>query len=145
MTKDDRIKTKRDDLMRTFSTLSEEELQVASGLIDQAAFLAVTLEDLADVIKAEGVTEEYTNGANQAGRKISSNAKAYTAMVGKYTTITSKLLQMVPKTSEMTFSERLDAMGKEERDRRYRLYLKAINENRASQEDYRAFMLGQRQ
>lgn len=113
MTVEERIKEKRDELMQTFAGLSEDELKVASGLIDQAAFLSVALADLADTIKAEGLTEEYTNGTNQAGRKISSNAKAYTSLVGKYTTITTKLLQLVPHnaTRGPSYSEIMDALG----------------------------------
>ena len=81
--------------------------------------MAVTLEDLAAKIQAEGVTEEYTNGANQSGRKISSNAKAYTSLIGKYTTITSKLLQLVPETprdTAPTFNEIMDALSDDARE-----------------------------
>ena len=115
MTEDNRIKEKRDELLKTFAHLSDDEIKIASGLIDQAAFLAVTLEDLAALIQTEGVTEEYTNGANQKGRKISSNAKAYTAMIGKYTTITTKLLQLVPHgtTRPLTLSEILDLLSED--------------------------------
>lgn len=118
MNEDKRIKAKRDELLQTFAELSDDEMKIASGLIDQAAFLAVTLEDLAAKIQAEGVTEEYTNGANQSGRKISSNAKAYTSLIGKYTTITTKLLQLVPatpKNTAPTYNEIMDALSDDAR------------------------------
>ena len=42
------------------------------------------------------MTESYTNGANQSGRKISSNAKMYSTLIGKYNSIVAKLLKIVP-------------------------------------------------
>lgn len=96
MTKEQRIENKRAELMEVYAGLSENELKVAAGLIDQAAFLGVTLEDLAESITKNGTIEEYTNGKNQSGRKISSDAKLYNSLIAKYTAITTKLLQIVP-------------------------------------------------
>ena len=75
MDKNKRIELKRVELMESFENLQPEQLKVATDLISQAAFMAVELEDLAELISKEGMTEIYTNGATQSGRKISSNAK----------------------------------------------------------------------
>ena len=45
------------------------------SLIENAAFMAVTLQDLQDAINSKGVTEEYKNGANQHGIKKSSEVE----------------------------------------------------------------------
>ena len=100
MTKEQRIENKRAELMEVYAGLSENELKIAAGLIDQAAFLGVTLEDLAESITKNGTIEEYTNGKNQSGRKISSDAKLYNSLIAKYTAITTKLLQIIPKPKE---------------------------------------------
>lgn len=94
--KEQRIEQKKAELMETFEELPEEQLKVARDLIGQAAFLAITLQDLAEIISKEGMTEEYTNGANQSGRKVSSNAKMYNSLIGKYNTIIGSLLKIVP-------------------------------------------------
>lgn len=96
MDKIERVKLKRTELMKSFETLPEEQLKVAADLIGQAAFMAVELEDLAEIISKEGMVETYQNGANQTGRKLSSNSKAYSSLVGKYNTIVSRLLKLVP-------------------------------------------------
>ena len=96
MDNNERIEKKRTELMKSFATMPPEQLKVATDLIEQAAFLAVSLEDLAEIISKEGMTETYVNGQNQHGRKISSNAKMYSALIGKYSTIISKLLKIVP-------------------------------------------------
>lgn len=123
MDKNERIVLKRAELMRSFETLQPEQLKVAKDLISQAAFMAVELEDLAEVISSEGMTEEYTNGANQSGRKISSNAKMYGVLIGKYNSIVSKLLGIVPppepKPKEKTTDEIVAEREAAERRERY--------------------------
>lgn len=101
MTKEERITAKIAELMEIYKELPEEKLKVASDLIEQAAFMAVTLDDLSVCINEEGVTEEYTNGANQSGRKISSNAKMYGVLISKYSAIVSRLLKLVPSPKKL--------------------------------------------
>ena len=113
MDKNERIELKRAELMKSFETLPAEQLKVAQDLIAQAGFMAVELEDLAEIISKEGMTEQYTNGANQSGRKISSNAKMYGVLIGKYNSVVAKLLAIVPPHVE-TQEERL---AKHEMDR----------------------------
>lgn len=96
MSREERVEAKRADLLEVFADLPEKQLRVASDLIDQAAFMAVTLEDLAVSISENGTVEEYTNGANQSGRKISSDAKLYSSLISKYTALVAKLLQLIP-------------------------------------------------
>ena len=156
MKEDKRITAKKEELLQLFGSLPDVKLKVAADLINQAAFCAVTLEDLAATIQAEGVTEEYTNGSNQAGRKISSNAKMYTALVGKYTTITTKLLALVPEAETMREKERevrelqrhIDKLEKEKQfakrdhDNKAREYLKYVREGKLDDSDYFSFMNG---
>ena len=92
----DRIEAKKLELMEIFSGLPENHLKIAEDLIGQAAFMAVTLEELAAKIEENGTVEEYVNGANQSGRKISSDAKLYSALIAKYTAIVTKLIKLVP-------------------------------------------------
>ena len=103
--KEQRIAKKRAELMETFEEMPEEELKVASDLISQAAFLGVTLQDLAAAISEEGVVESYSNGGGQSGKKVSSNAKMYSTLLGKYTNIIVRLLKIVPVKKEMSYSD----------------------------------------
>lgn len=96
MDKNERVEKKKAELMRSFETLQPEKLKVAEDLIGQAAFMSVELEDLSEIISKEGMTETYTNGANQSGRKVSSNAKMYGVMISKYNSIVAQLMKHVP-------------------------------------------------
>lgn len=46
-----------------------EKEDLASGLIDLAATQKIVLDETAELIKRDGVVEEYKNGENQYGRK----------------------------------------------------------------------------
>lgn len=92
-----RLEEKRAEMLDVFANLSAGELKVALPMIEQGAFLAVLCEDLAAVIAEAGVTETYSNGATQSGVKISSELKAYCSALSKLTTITGRLLKLVPE------------------------------------------------
>ena len=96
MEKAERIEAKRAELTALLSGMSENKKKIAADLIKQAAFLGVTLEDLNENINKNGTVEEYTNGANQSGRKVSSDAKLYSNLIAKYSSIITKLLKIVP-------------------------------------------------
>lgn len=154
MDKVERINAKKTELMETFRDLSDDQLKVAADLISQAAFMAVTLEDLADSITENGTVEEYTNGANQSGRKISSDAKLYSSLIAKYTQIVSKLLPMVPgrTRSQSTAADearkraeheaRKAQAAMEERRERENTFLWAVASGKLKKDDYKAYMNG---
>ena len=62
LTKDQRIKREIARLKRVFRDLDKNKLQTVESLIKNAAFMAVSLEELQEIINAEGYTIEYHNG-----------------------------------------------------------------------------------
>lgn len=94
--KEKRIAEERERLGALFTDLDENQQQTAAGLISSAAFLRVTLEDLEAEINAAGCTEEYTNGSNQSGVKVSAACQAYAQLNTKYQSTMQKLLKIVP-------------------------------------------------
>lgn len=97
MMKEDRIKAEQDRLLELFQDLDENELKVAEGLICQASFLLVTLEDLQLSIIQNGAVGEYKNGANQFGTKQSAELQAYNTTMRTYNAVVNKLLKIVPR------------------------------------------------
>ena len=108
MDKTQRIEKERERLASLFADLEPHQLQAAQGLINSAAFLAVTLEDLEEEINANGCTEEYQNGRDQYGVKVAASVQAYTALNAKYQSSIQKLLKIVPpeKSAEEIAKER---------------------------------------
>lgn len=149
MEKLERIETKKAELMQVFAGLPESALKVAADLINQAAFLAVTLEDLAESMNADGTTETYTNGRNQSGRKISSDAKLYAQLISKYTTIITRLLGLVPAEKTERKPTAIDEMAKTDADKRAQdheaqrerdaAYFDALKAGRVTQLEYKSF------
>jgi hypothetical protein len=84
-------------LWKALDELSENKKKVVEKTVIDAAWKAVQLEDLHSVIQEEGVIEEYQNGANQTGRKVSSNIQVYNSLDKSYQSQIKILLDALPK------------------------------------------------
>ena len=91
-----RLKRAREELSAVFADLDEKRRKTVDKLLDNAAFMAVQLEDLRVVIQENGVTSEYQNGENQFGTKKSPEVEVYLAMIKNYTAIINSLCAMLP-------------------------------------------------
>ena len=69
LTKEQKIKKEIARLKRVFKDLDKNKLQTVESLIKNAAFMAVSLEELQEIINAEGYVVEYQNGENQKGNE----------------------------------------------------------------------------
>ena len=107
ITTDTRIKRERERLLEIFSELDEKRRNTAVSLIENTAFMTVTLEDLRKTISENGVVSEYQNGENQFGTKKSPEVEVYNTMIKNFTTIIKTLCDMLPEGSTAA-SELLD-------------------------------------
>ena len=96
MTKDYFIKCEIKRLKKIFENLSQDASAVAEKLIENAAFMAVSLNELQGLINEHGYTEEYQNGANQSGIKKSSEVEIYNTMIKNFNTTMKQLIDMLP-------------------------------------------------
>lgn len=97
LSKDEKIKKEYNRLKRIFRDLDKNKLQTVESLIKNAAFMAVSLEELQEIINIEGYTVEYQNGANQSGTKQSDAVKTHIAMTKNHAAIIKQLCEMVPQ------------------------------------------------
>jgi len=97
LTVDERRNIEEEKLWTALRELSENKKKVVEKTVIDAAFKAIQLEDLHKVIQAEGVIEEYQNGQNQTGRKVSSNVQVYNALDKSYQSQIKILLDALPK------------------------------------------------
>lgn len=95
-TKEKRIKAELKRLQVKFELVDANQREVAAQLLQNAAFMAVTLQDLQEIINAQGVTDTYQNGANQYGTKASATLQSYNALIKNYTAVIKTLAQLVP-------------------------------------------------
>jgi len=95
--KDARTKKEILKLKRSFKDLDKKTLDTVSSLINNAAFMAVTLNDLQETINTEGTVTEYQNGENQWGTKKSPEVEIYNTMIKNHVSIMKTLTDLIPK------------------------------------------------
>ena len=89
-----RKETKR--LKEIFRDLEPNKRKAVDTLIDRAAFITVSLQELEAELNENGWTETYTNGRNQEGIKKSAACEAYNSLTKNLTTIMKQLVDLVP-------------------------------------------------
>lgn len=115
MSIDEKISSEEKNLRSLYSKLTSKKKKLVDGLIRNAAFMKCQLYELQEHIKEYGCTCEYQNGENQSGVKKSPEAEQYNTMIKNYTSIITKLNDMIPKDEIKTHDDDFDEFvnGKE--------------------------------
>ena len=100
-TREQRIKAEKKRLSKLCDGLTDSKLAVALPLVEQAAFMRITLDDLQDEINTAGCVEEYQNGKNQSGFKTTAALQAYNSTVKNYAAVCERLDRILPQTAGM--------------------------------------------
>lgn len=95
------IKKEANRLKKLFKDLEENKKKLAKSLIENAAFMSTTLEDLKKDIVKYGVKETYVNGRDQYGFKESIESKTYNTMIKNYMNIIKQLNDMMPEQKKI--------------------------------------------
>lgn len=107
--KETRIQREKARLLEIFQGLDANKLTACSTLIDRAAFITVSLEDLETELNENGWTETYTNGRNQEGVKKAAAAEAHISLTKNLNAIMKQLLDLVPPAQK---ASRLEALAR---------------------------------
>lgn len=105
--KSTRIEREKQRLLKLFEDLDKNKLKTCATLIDRAAFITISLQDLEEELNERGWTEFYQNGENQSGYKKSAAADVHISLTKNLNAIIKQLLELVPaekkasKLSEM--------------------------------------------
>jgi hypothetical protein len=97
LTKNERINKEKRRLASIFTKLDICNKKAVQSLIDNAAFMAITLQDLQVTINENGVISEYQNGENQWGTKKSPEVEVYNTMVKNHASIIKQLTDLLPR------------------------------------------------
>lgn len=101
------IKKERCKLNKMFKDFDENMRKNVENLIENAAWMAVSLTELRQQIDVEGYEEVYTNGANQCGKKDSVAVKNYNTMIKNYNAIIKLLLDQLPQQEQAQTGDKL--------------------------------------
>lgn len=83
-----------EDILKNIDTSKKKTVE---KLIEDAAFMAVTLEETRQIIARDGVIEVYQNGENQKGIKKSSAVEVYDKMLNTYSKVIKQLCDLIPE------------------------------------------------
>ena len=98
--KDRRITEETKDLLVIFKDMPDDKARLTGHLIQNAAFMAVTLEDLQEDIKKNGALLKCQSGNGFYTVKDNPAQKAYATMVSRYLSVINTLLEMLPNNQE---------------------------------------------
>lgn len=96
LTKETRIKRELNRLKRIYAELPENKMAIVMPLLENMAFMKITLEDLQKNINEKGCSDEYKNGENQYGRKAAADLQAYNSLIKNFNAISDRLEKLLP-------------------------------------------------
>lgn len=95
-TTDERIQLEQERINAIFEAVPDKTRSVIDPLLQNYAFMKVTLEDLQTEIIKDGITETYRNGNNQSGQKENSKLKTYNRLIKNFESVTKTLMKYLP-------------------------------------------------
>lgn len=94
MDKDERVKKEIQKFKRVFKNLPKDKKATVEKLMNNAAFMAATLEDLQAAINERGYTCAYKDGF---GTKRSPEVDVYNTMIKNYLSVIKQLVDLLPE------------------------------------------------
>lgn len=105
-----RIGVEKTRLKKLFADLPETKLKAVQGLIDNAAFLRIQLEDMQADILEKGYVELFTQSDKTEPYERERPAiKLYNNLISRYTDVIVKITGMLPKSEAVQIET--DALG----------------------------------
>jgi hypothetical protein len=96
LSKDERITKEVERLNNILKDLPQDKINIADGLVNEAAFMRVTLEDLKEDINKNGAVDEMPQGSYSIMRE-SPSVKIYNTMVQRYAGTCKEIFNLLPK------------------------------------------------
>lgn len=97
LTKREKIDAEINRLSKLLNDVDVKSKKIVNSLISNAAFMAVTLDELQETMNEKGVVSEYQNGENQWGTKKSPEVEIYNTMIKNHASIMKQLTDLRPK------------------------------------------------
>ena len=90
-------------LRKALGNLPEDKIDIAKGLLDNAAFMNVTLDELKDEVNTNGAICTYNRNPVE-----SPAIKSYNTMINRYSNVMAQLLALLPKDEQSTATQSVD-------------------------------------
>ena len=93
-----------------FKDIPNEKRELCTNLMQNAAFMVISLRELQDDLRVNGWIEEYQNGEIQSGRKPSSASQVYNKLISNYNNIIKQLVGLLPDDKQESVKATVDPM-----------------------------------
>lgn len=107
-----RIKKEKLKLKRMLADVPDSKKKLVEKLIENAAFMAVTLEDMMIQINDEGSVITCKNGNGFDITQEHPAQKAYVAMMAKYSTVINQLIALQPDNKSDSITKAGEKLAK---------------------------------
>ena len=110
--KNNKINDEYVKLRKTLKNVTPDKIQMAEGLIGNAAFMSVTLDELKDEINSRGALTTYNKNLVE-----NPATKSYNTMINRYSAVMAQLLNLLPKDEQPIAAKQVDS--KEEKLKKF--------------------------
>lgn len=102
---DSRIKKEQAKLSKIFGNIPENQKKLCEKLIQNAAFMAITLEDLQEEIVKNGPIITQVNGNGFTTSQESPASKSYSTLINRYSSVIKQLVDLLPDSKTDSISK----------------------------------------
>lgn len=95
----ERARTEKNRITRLLknSNVPEETVKIMQSLIKSTSYLKAKLDDIESEFEFAPIVEEYNNGGDQTGTRVSPYVKAYESLYKSYTAGLKQIMDVIPK------------------------------------------------
>ena len=105
--RDERISKEIKRLKKLFAEIPKDLMSTVSSLINNAAFMTITLEELQIAITTKGFVDIYVHGTNQTGTKKTPEIEIYNSMIKNHMAIMKQLVDLLPAQENVKKKDQL--------------------------------------
>ena len=109
--KEKRIRKEKNKLKKIFKDISDDKKKLVENLIQNAAFMSVTLEDLQKKISTEGAIITAKNGNGFETVQENPAQKSYNTMINRYCSTIKQLQDLLPNSKEDNINKAGEALA----------------------------------
>lgn len=106
--KESEIKKEVTRLKKLYKELGKDKIKFLEGIINEAAFMKITLEETRTTLLEEGMTEIFEQG-KQKFKRNNPSVDIYTTFINRYSNVMKQLIDLLPKQEKKTENDALMA------------------------------------
>ncbi|MCE0775449.1 hypothetical protein LWF11_13115 [Clostridioides difficile] len=104
--KEKKIKQEVSRLKKNYKDLEKEKNKILDGLVNEAAFLKISLEETREILIREGLTEIFKQGKQEFERERL-QVKIYLNFMKLYTSVMRQLIDIIPSDKKQEEEDKL--------------------------------------